>query len=111
MKRGERKVAPHWIKAVVAENVNALMKQKGIGAKRLAEDSKVGRKSVDRLRAGKNSTLDTLGAVADVLGVQPANLLMPPRPAAQPLLPRGRVRNGQEQDFEKFEPAKRKTGR
>jgi DNA-binding Xre family transcriptional regulator len=111
MKRGERKVAPHWIKVVVAENVNALMKKRGIGAIELAKLSKVGRKSIDRLRAGKNSTLDTLGAVADVLEVQPANLLMPPRPASQPLL-RGSMRNeNQGQDFARFGPAKRKTER
>jgi transcriptional regulator with XRE-family HTH domain len=75
MERGKRKVEPHWVREVLKENVSALMAQKEISSSQLGKLAKVGRKSVDRLRSGENSTLDTVGAIADVLGVEPAELL------------------------------------
>lgn len=78
MARGEkpRKIDSHWVLEVIAENLAEKMKKDGRSARQLGKDAKVGRKSVERLRAGENSTIITLGAVADQLGVSPAELMM-----------------------------------
>jgi transcriptional regulator with XRE-family HTH domain len=75
MERGKRKVEPHWVRDVLKQNVSNLMEQKRLSAVQLGRLAKVGRKSVDRVRAGENSTIDTIGAIAEVLGVEPADLL------------------------------------
>lgn len=73
MSRGTRprKIQHHWIQAVVAENVREAMQRDGRSPARLAKDAGIGRLSVERLRDGQNSTLTTLGAVADALGMEP----------------------------------------
>lgn len=72
-----RKIQRHWIQAVVAENLKAAMSKDGRSAAKLGADAKVGRKSVERLRSGDNSTLTTLGAVADALGMKsPVELML-----------------------------------
>lgn len=80
MARGERprKIQQHWIQAVVAENVREAMDNDPLkrSASELGIAAGIGRKSVERLRDGKNSTLTTLGAIADVLGIDPARLLV-----------------------------------
>jgi transcriptional regulator with XRE-family HTH domain len=81
--RGKRDVQAHWIRAVVAENLRARMEEKGLTADQLGKLAKVGRRSVDRIRKAENTSLDTLGAVADVLETDPAALMIPKR---QPML-------------------------
>ena len=80
MARGERprKIQQHWVQAVVAENIQEAMANDPLkrSATELGAAAGVGRKSVERLRDGKNSTLTTLGAVADALGLDPARLLV-----------------------------------
>jgi DNA-binding Xre family transcriptional regulator len=70
-----RQIRHHWIQDVVKDNLQEAMKKDGRSAEDLAQAAKVSRKSVERLRDGKNSTLTTLGAVADQLGIEPVDLL------------------------------------
>lgn len=77
--RGERprKIDYHWVLDVVSDNLKARMEKDGRSAAKLGQDAKVGRKSVERLRDGKNATLTTLGAVADALGCEsPVELML-----------------------------------
>lgn len=78
--RGEkpRKIQHHWVQDVVADNLREAMANDPLerSPEKLGKEAGVGRKSVERLRDGKNSTLTTLGAVADVLGIDPARLLV-----------------------------------
>lgn len=78
MARGERprKIKHHWIQDVVAENVRTALEKSGRSPADVGTKAGVGRKSVERLRAGKNSTLTTLGAVADELGKDPLEFLV-----------------------------------
>lgn len=64
-----RRVKHHKIQDEIAELLQAARDRDGRSPAKLGEDAKVGRKSVERLLAGKNSTLTTLGAVADQLGL------------------------------------------
>jgi hypothetical protein len=72
MSRGERprKIQHHQIQDAIAKDFKEEMEQRGLSPEKLGKLAKVGRKSVERLMAGQNSTLTTLGAVADQLGLE-----------------------------------------
>ena len=75
-KRGERSkaVTEHPMLKVVAENVETALG--GRSSEQIAKLAEVGRKSVDRLRQGRNPTLGTFFAVADALAIKPERLLV-----------------------------------
>lgn len=89
MARGTRprKIQHHWIQGVVAQNVREAMERDGRSPARLAKDAGIGRLSVERLRDGENSTLTTLGAVADALGMEPRLLMVRKRTEEAPVAP------------------------
>ena len=72
------------MRETVAENVRIAMQRAGLRAIDLAERAKVGRRTVNRLLNQENSTLDTIGAVADALGLEPFELLV--KKVRRPLL-------------------------
>lgn len=79
--RGERKVPPHPVRLLVAANVTFWMAAKRVDPNGLEKLSGVSAKTIRRLCHGQfAATLDTLGAVADSLGVDIQDLLQERHP-------------------------------
>jgi len=65
---------------IVASNIRALRKNRGISQERLAELSDLHRTYIGAIERGeRNVTIDTLDQIANALGVSCGELLTPPQ--------------------------------
>ncbi|MBK1732775.1 helix-turn-helix domain-containing protein [Thiococcus pfennigii] len=73
------------IRRVVAGNIHALRRQRGLTQIQLAEAAGIAQTYVGQIeRDGRNVTLDVLEAIAVALGVAASELVTPPAGAAAP---------------------------
>lgn len=78
-----RPAAPPGLVLIVAQRIKALRTARGLTQDAVAEALGIASKNVQRLEAGKqNLTLKTLAHIADVLNVEPHELLSSSRPVA-----------------------------
>lgn len=69
--RGKRKVAPHKVRKIVGATVKQWMSDKTISADQLAKNTKMDRRTINRLVNGEvSTTLDNIGHLADALGAE-----------------------------------------
>jgi transcriptional regulator with XRE-family HTH domain len=69
------------LRVVFASNVRRLRSERGLSQCRLAAEAELNRSYLSRLENARNSaTLELIAKLADVLGVQPAELLTSTEP-------------------------------
>lgn len=107
-KKGQTRELSTRLRATVAKNVRSLMGEQTATA--LGESSGVGRRSVDRLlNETVATTLDTLEAVSNALGVPPDQLLVEGRTPRQESDKRAKFRQPYEKIFgPQHHPARRR---
>lgn len=76
-RRGERKVQNHKVLVDVGRNIQRLMSSAELSTKEISKRTGIGESTVKRMRNGThNATLNSLGAIADLFGVSPFELLV-----------------------------------
>lgn len=70
-----REIARQAVKTLMARSTDPELKK----AKTLAIRAGIGRRTLNRVLNGKNSTVDTIGAIADAFGVEVWQLFIPGR--------------------------------
>lgn len=75
--RGRRKVAGHPVRVTLGINVKRYMEERRVSAPDIGLATGMSRRTVNRLlNAEVGCQIDTLGAIADYLGVNPFELLL-----------------------------------
>jgi hypothetical protein len=78
-----RRIQSHWLLEAVAKSVAEAVEKDGRSPRDISRAAGLGEKAVERLIAGDNTTITSLGAIADEIGIHPRLLVGVDKPLLQ----------------------------